>query len=345
MNPDQMLPGVDVASFQGLPAAWQPSAGHILWAGVKLTELGPGGSRYVNPDAVADWAYLAKAKLGRIAYLFAHPSTDPGETASFFGDVLGPLGLDDADAIGVDLEVTDGLSPEQVNAWALEVTNLLHARYDRHPLLYTYLFFAEAGNCASLGHLPLWMSDPSSPPGHPRIPAPWKTFAIHQYSTGGAIDRDLAAYTSLAAMAAALGKPQPPQEETMKFLSRMTLDAPAKGTEVAPNREPVALAWKAGSGLAMQAGGHAVKPGVSGAVLSAVNLCVRDGSSLRLTLAERKADGTAGEQVDAEFTPAGGWLQFTAPFDADAGSAYEVTVTNFGKDAATITQGSWQLLR
>ena len=52
------LPGVDVASFQGLPSQWQPIAGAIDWAAVKITELQTNGNRYVNPDAAPDWAAL-----------------------------------------------------------------------------------------------------------------------------------------------------------------------------------------------------------------------------------------------------------------------------------------------
>jgi hypothetical protein len=68
------------------------------------------------------------------------------------------------------------------------------------------LSFADAGNCHGLGGWPLWMSDPSSPAGRPRIPSPWSTYAIHQFGTTGSIDRDTANYESLGAMQAHLGR-------------------------------------------------------------------------------------------------------------------------------------------
>ncbi len=199
---------MDVSSYQGPPAAWRGEAGRIEWAAVKLTELEPNGLRYVNPDAAADWQYLAQQGLGRIAYLFGHPSVSPLATAEFFATELRNLSLNDADGIMLDLEVTDGLAPAQVSAWAAEVMASLRHRLHRMPLLYTYLSFAEAGNCAGLGSYPLWISDPSSPPGKPRVPAPWKTWTIHQYSITGSIDRDVAKFPSAAAMAEALGKPK-----------------------------------------------------------------------------------------------------------------------------------------
>lgn len=203
-----LLAGVDVSSYQGPPSTWRATAGAIRWAAVKLTELQPGGVQYVNPDAKADWDYLASHKLGRVAYLFGHPSVGALATVEFFTSHLRPLGLSDADAVMLDLEVTDGLSPGTVDAWASDVLSALEHRLHRRPLVYTYLSFAEAGNTASLHAYPLWISDPSSPAGHPRVPAPWKHWTIHQYSISGAIDRDVAHFPSLVAMGDALGKPK-----------------------------------------------------------------------------------------------------------------------------------------
>jgi hypothetical protein len=184
---------------------------------VKFTELQPppaGRSApvpYVNPDAAADWAYLHNHKLGRIAYLFGHPSVGVAATIDLFASEIRKLGLAAGDGIALDLEVNDGRGPGAVNAWAAELMAELAKLYDRKPLLYTYLSFATAGNTASLGKYPLWISNPSRPAGRPQVPKPWKTWAIHQYSTtSGQIDRDVANYPSLAAMQAALGMPKGP---------------------------------------------------------------------------------------------------------------------------------------
>jgi hypothetical protein len=199
------LPGVDVASFQGRPASWMPAAGHIAWAAVKITELQPSRDRYVNPDAAADWAALKNRGLGRVAYMFGHPATDPVAAASFFITELRQLGLENGDGVCLDHEVADGLHAHAVAGWAAAVLDQLHKQLHRTPLLYTFLNFAETGNCAGLGSYPLWIADPSSPPGRPRVPGPWKSWAIHQYAISGAIDRDIANYPTAAAMAAALG--------------------------------------------------------------------------------------------------------------------------------------------
>lgn len=213
MAATKVLHGVDVASFQGAPGNWSTEAGKISFAAVKFTELQPApAGPYVNPDAAADWAYLHQHKLGRIAYLFAHPSTGVTATVNLFARQVTKLGLADADGIAVDLEVTDGRSPSAVDTWAAGLMAALEKKYHRKPLLYTFLSFAEAGNCNKLGKYPLWISNPSRPAGQPQVPAPWKTWALHQYSTtSGKLDRDVAKYPSLAAMARALGKPEGPE--------------------------------------------------------------------------------------------------------------------------------------
>jgi lysozyme len=206
----RMLRGVDVSSFQGRPAQWKARAGRFAWAAVKITELEPNGTRYVNPDAAADWAFLHRQQKMRVAYLFGHPSVSAAHTVSFFLAEIHKLGLHDDDAIALDIEVTDGLSPAAVDAWCVRVTSELRHKTMRHPVVYTFLSFAEAGNTRRLGHLPLWIADPSSRRGHPRVPPPWKTWTMHQYNITGSIDRDVAKFTSRAKMAAALGKEKVP---------------------------------------------------------------------------------------------------------------------------------------
>jgi GH25 family lysozyme M1 (1,4-beta-N-acetylmuramidase) len=212
----RMIHGVDVASFQGGPGNWRSDARNIKWAAVKLTELQPNNVRYVNPYAADDWAYVGRQKLGRIAYMFAHPSVGPADSVQFFLSELRGLGLLNADGIMLDLEQTDGLGPAQVSSWAVEVMGLLAKYLKRTPILYTYLSFAYEGNCAGLGKYPLWISDPSSPMGKPVVPGPWKTWTIHQYSTSGVIDLDVANFATVKAMQEAFGVELTPPPKPQK---------------------------------------------------------------------------------------------------------------------------------
>lgn len=204
-----MIPGVDVSNWQGPPGDWRGIAEPYDWAAVKFTEFYPDGSRYLNPVAGADWEFLREQKKGRIGFLFAHPAASTAETVAYFTAAIRGAGITDADAVMVDLEQTDGRNPAQVSVWARIVLRALQAEFQRLPLLYTYLSFGQTGNCTGLAPWPLYISEPDSPPGRPTLPAPWRTWAIHQTSITSPIDRDVANYPDLAAMTRALGKTTP----------------------------------------------------------------------------------------------------------------------------------------
>lgn len=211
-----MLPGVDLANWQGPPSDWRPQAGAISCAAVKFSQYDPDGTRSVNEDAAADWADLKARSKGRIAYLYGRPSSSVTGTVALFASVARDLGLEDGDGIAVDIEVNDGLSPPRVAAWMADLTGLLAREFGRKILCYSFLSFIWAGNLAGCGHLPLWLADPSAPAGHPTVPLPWTTFAIHQWAITGPIDRDLANFGSLDAMRAALGKTTAPDPRTKR---------------------------------------------------------------------------------------------------------------------------------
>ncbi len=247
--------GVDIASFQGTPGQWKGAAGDIGWAAVKITELQPDGTRYVNPDAEGDLQYLASTGKKRVLYLFAHPGASAAETASFFTGEVRSLGLRDDDMVAADLEVNDGKAPAEVAAWGRDVLSFLEHDLDRIPLLYTFLNFAETGNCEGMGGYPLWIADVNSPPGQPRVPEPWKGWAVHQYSQAQPIDRDICAYRSAAEMARVLGKrhfpvlkPDPGKPQRVpKHRARKAVKKAVVVTKGGVKKEPVLTAASAAS--------------------------------------------------------------------------------------------------
>lgn len=258
-----MISGVDVSNWQGSPANWRNEAGPIDWAAVKITELGTGGNHYVNPDAAADWAWLREAGKGRIGYFFAHPSMSASATVALFVTTMRQLGVLDTDGIALDLETTDGLRASSVADWSATVLGLLQREFSRLPLCYTFRAFAEAGNCAGLARYPLWIADPSAPAGHPRVPSPWNTWAIHQHSWTP-LDKDVAAYPTLAAMQAHLGKSGPPPipeplEDPVLILNGADAETPIA---LPDNAKTVRLAATGDTTVSVQFAGHATQPGV-----------------------------------------------------------------------------------
>jgi GH25 family lysozyme M1 (1,4-beta-N-acetylmuramidase) len=201
-----VLSGIDVSSYQGAPGQWQAEAGDYDFAAVKLTELMIDGSRYTDPDASADWQYLKSAGKGRIAYLFGHPGSSASDSVTFFLSVLASVGLDDADAVAIDFETTDGRNAAQCSIWAKMAARQLQSAVNRPVVIYTFPAFAQAGNCSGLGTCPLWIASPGTPPGKPEIPAPWTTWTLQQTDITPPLDRDVAAFATPEAMAAALGR-------------------------------------------------------------------------------------------------------------------------------------------
>jgi hypothetical protein len=183
----------------------EPGARGIEWAAVKFTEVQPDGSVYENPDAQADWDWLRAQKLGRVAYLYAHPAASVSATLAAFKAMLDELGLEDGDGIAVDLEVTDGLSPAEVASYARELFPGLAAAFGRRIILYTYVDFIRAGNCDGLEEYLLWIASITTP-GIPVVPAPWKDWFAQQYYLG-TLDQDVAHFSSVAAMQQAMGRP------------------------------------------------------------------------------------------------------------------------------------------
>jgi lysozyme len=203
------IAGADASSYQGSPRNWLPIAGKIAYAGVKITEYSAGARKYENPDAAADWAALKAAGLGRVAYAYAHPAAPVRASVTYFLDVLDGLGLEDGDMIALDYETADGLTPRNASQWALAALELISETTGRPCLLYTFRSFADEGYCTGLGGHPLWLADPSSPAGHPSVPAPWHDWALHQWDISSPLDRDVANFPSLAAMRSALGRKEP----------------------------------------------------------------------------------------------------------------------------------------
>jgi len=144
-----------------------------------------------------------------VAYCFAHPAAPVRASVTYFLDVLDGLGLHDDDMIALDYEVSDGLIPRNAAEWALAALELISETTGRPCILYTFRSFADEGYCAGLGRFPLWLADPSSPPGHPSVPAPWHDWSLHQWDLASPLDRDVANFPSLAAMRSALGRKEP----------------------------------------------------------------------------------------------------------------------------------------
>ncbi len=211
-----MLHGIDVSNNQGV-VNWG-NYRTLDFAFAKATE----GIGFQDGDFPQNWRGIKANGLVRGAYDFAHPGNDPVAEADYFLSYVRAQGLGPGDLLALDLEVTDGVSPAGVASfaqrWCAHVAGVAHVQ----PVVYTFLSFAQQGNCAGLGGYPLWIADPSSPEGRPTVPGPWRTWAFHQYANSP-IDQDV--FNGTASQLAALGVGGGSKEETVQRLCVLGMSA------------------------------------------------------------------------------------------------------------------------
>lgn len=223
-----MIYGADVSNWQG-SYTW-PSG--LKFGFAKATE----GTTFTDGQFAHNWAQMKAKGLVRGAYHFGHPKNDPVIEAEHFLTVVRARGLHDGDLLALDLEISDGRSASAVAAWARKWCAHVQQRTGIRPVLYTFLSFARGGYCAGLGAYPLWIADPSSPAGKPRVAGPWKSWAIHQYSDSP-YDKDVSHLT--VAQLRALGGGAP-EEDDVPIRSSYSLTK----AEPIPWSTQTVLAWQ-----------------------------------------------------------------------------------------------------
>ena len=204
--------GIDLSSYQ--PSFdWSAEKGRISFAFIKATE----GITIRDPDFATNWQQAKALGIVRGAYHFAHPSNGAATESGAFLDAVRAHGLAAGDLLALDLETSDGLSPARVAEYARNWCADVQKATGHTPIVYTFLGFAQQGNCAGLGSYPLWIAEPSAPAGRP-VPQPWSTWKFHQYGTTqvGSNTVDVNVFNGDTAALKAFANPAPPapQEET-----------------------------------------------------------------------------------------------------------------------------------
>ncbi|MBL7496094.1 glycoside hydrolase [Frankia sp. CNm7] len=184
--------GVDVSSWQhqnGASIDWNAvKAAGNSFAVIKATE----GTTYTNPHFVADRAGAQAAGLVVGAYHYAKPalpiSTAVDQARHFLskvGDTKTPGQL----APVLDLEITGGLSPADLTAWAQAFLREVESLTGRPPILYTYRSFwtDKIANTSALAKYPLWFAIYNENPDPGWLPGGWQKWLIWQYTSSGSV--------------------------------------------------------------------------------------------------------------------------------------------------------------
>jgi lysozyme len=187
----RMLTMRDISNWQGA-INWSLLTEDVI--GIKATE----GTGFHDPQFPRNWTEAKDNKKGRIAYHYFHPSIPAAAQVQFFLDYVRSHGLQTGDCLAMDLEVSDGVAPEEVAKQAVDFCGSVKYETKASTIVYTTPAFANAGNCSGLGSYPLWIADPNHPAGSPVVPKPWDLWSIQQTGIVKGLDADILNFTSLA---------------------------------------------------------------------------------------------------------------------------------------------------
>ncbi len=176
--------GMDVSGYETSIDFPTAKAAGIEFAFIRASD----GSDYIDPSFDGYWAAAREAGVMRGAYQSFRPEQDPIAQADLLlakiaGDPAGPGDLPPV----IDVEVTDGLTPEQVatsvQAWVAHVG----AAIGRSPIIYAgfYSWASDTGGL-DLSGSPLWHAEYSDDPC-PNIPVPWTQWTFWQYTASGTV--------------------------------------------------------------------------------------------------------------------------------------------------------------
>jgi GH25 family lysozyme M1 (1,4-beta-N-acetylmuramidase) len=208
-----MLGMQDISNWQGPKAPENVAKNEVL--AIKATE----GAGFQDPDFENNWKFADDNEKARLAYHFFHPSIPALVQARYFLDYVDRFGIETGDLFALDLEVTDGRLPNEVSAGARQFVEEVNHETGASCWVYTFRFFSEnpdgteTGNTAGLENSPLWIADPSAPPGRPRVPKPWNLWTAHQFGVFRGIDADIVNVgdvAQLAKLGSFRASPEPP---------------------------------------------------------------------------------------------------------------------------------------
>jgi GH25 family lysozyme M1 (1,4-beta-N-acetylmuramidase) len=168
--------GVDISHHQaGTLSFVAAKAAGVQWMYHKATE--GAGSAADDSRHNRRRAKARNAGLPFGAYHFARPDgTDAVAEADHFLSVAKPSPGDMRPML--DLEDRGGLSRAQLTAWVGAWVAVVKKATKAEPFIYTQFDLDKNFNC------PLWVARYNNQNASPRVPAPWDTYTIWQFSDG-----------------------------------------------------------------------------------------------------------------------------------------------------------------
>jgi len=201
--------GMDVSSYDTVNDWAAARAAGIDFAFIRATD----GTQFLDPKFESNWSAAKAAGVIRGAYQFFRPAEDPIAQADLLLHQIGSIDPGDLPPV-LDVEVSGGLTPDQVTAavqaWVSHVGGVI----GRPPIVYAGLYsWPTLTGGADETTSPLWVAQYTAAPC-PDIPTPWTRWTFWQdTATGsaagvanpGTLDLDVfdGTYDQLVAFAAA----------------------------------------------------------------------------------------------------------------------------------------------
>lgn len=176
------LLGIDVSAYQD-DVDWATVASQGVFYGVaKATE----GATTNDIKFARNWAAMRSLGIVRGAYHFFRPGRDATVQANNYLQTVQTIETFDLPPV-LDLEITDNLDASTVINRALQWLSIVETKTGRRPILYTFPSFWDdkLGNPAQFANYPLWVANFGTQ--SPYVPAPWRTWTLHQYSESGTL--------------------------------------------------------------------------------------------------------------------------------------------------------------
>jgi lysozyme len=172
--------GIDVSHHQGHIDWITVRRSGISFAFVKATE----GLTSTDPLFAANWQAARQVGVARGAYHFFRPQLDPEQQAKHFLEVLGN-DLGELPPV-LDVEVLDGLTPEDVISRTKKCVNVITTSLGSLPILYTGTSFWRdtLKNPPAFADHPLWIAHYTAGLS-PTVPKAWTNWTFWQHSQTG----------------------------------------------------------------------------------------------------------------------------------------------------------------
>lgn len=177
--------GIDVSHYQGTINWASVAKAGISYAMIKATE----GVSYKDPMFATNWAGCKDNNLMCGAYHFFSPTDDFQKQADLLTTALESVGFNPATDLppAIDCEDMAGVSPSTYVYALKELLDAVEKQLKCTPMIYVSPAFWQGLGSPDFTDYPLWVANYTSAPA-PQVPAPWKTYAMWQYSQSGQVE-------------------------------------------------------------------------------------------------------------------------------------------------------------